>query len=315
MNTNHLIVGAGIFGIFTAIELRRKGHSVAIINPDQIPHPLAASTDISKVIRMEYGSDEEYMDMAIESINLWKAWNDELAETIYHEVGFLLLSANEISDARQDFEKNSFNYLIEKGFKPERLNRNNISDNYPAFNSSKYSDGFFHGIGGFAESGRAVELLTKYADKIGVFICEGQTAEKIIIKKNKAIGVKTKEGQMFNAENIIVCAGNFTPYLIPELKPFFKITGHPVFHLKPKNPALFIPPYFSVFTADISNTGWYGFPLHPKEKVVKVALHSEGLELHPEHDEPAVDEISVYRCFWLKFEVIDMYEQIVKVDE
>ena len=54
-----------------------------------------------------------------------------------------------------------------------------------------------------------------------------------------------------------------------------------VFHLKPENPELFTPPNFLVFTADISNTGWYGFPLHPKEKVVKVALHSEGLELHP----------------------------------
>ena len=48
-----LIVGAGIFGITTAIELQKKKYSVAVINPDTIPHPLAASTDISKVVRME----------------------------------------------------------------------------------------------------------------------------------------------------------------------------------------------------------------------------------------------------------------------
>ena len=75
MNTNHLIIGAGIFGVFTAIELQKKGHSVTVINPGHIPNPLAASTDISKVIRMEYGSDEEYMDMAIESMTWWKTWN------------------------------------------------------------------------------------------------------------------------------------------------------------------------------------------------------------------------------------------------
>ena len=58
-----LVLGAGIFGITTAIELIQQGYSVAIINPDQIPHPDAASTDISKIVRMEYGSDIEYMKM------------------------------------------------------------------------------------------------------------------------------------------------------------------------------------------------------------------------------------------------------------
>src|SRR6185436_11015892 len=35
-----------------------------------------------------------------------------------------------------------------------------------------------------------------------------------------------------------------------------------------------------VFCADISRTGWYGFPLHAG--VVKVARHGAGRELHPE---------------------------------
>ena len=29
--------------------------------PGPLPHPLAASTDISKVIRMDYGPDEDYL--------------------------------------------------------------------------------------------------------------------------------------------------------------------------------------------------------------------------------------------------------------
>ena len=288
MTTNYLIIGSGIFGITTAIELRKRGYSVAVINPDNIPHPLAASTDISKIVRMEYGSDEEYMDMAIESMETWREWNDLFGETIYHETGFLVLSLNPLFDEKQVFEKASFVNLIKKGFTPERLDSEIIAARFPAFNPKKYEDGFLHKLAGFAESGRAVELLAKYAKQLGVSIYEGQTAENIIIQKNKATGVKTKEGEIFNAENTIVCAGNFTPYLIPEIKPFFKITGHPVFHLKPKNPELFKPQYFPVFAADISNSGWYGFPLHPKEKVVKLALHSEGLELHPEHDERVI---------------------------
>ncbi len=46
-----LIVGAGIYGVTAALELRSRGHRVSLIDPGPIPHPLAASTDISKVVR------------------------------------------------------------------------------------------------------------------------------------------------------------------------------------------------------------------------------------------------------------------------
>ena len=59
--TEFIIVGAGIFGVTTAIELRERGYTVSLVDPGPLPHPLAASTDISKVIRMEYGADEQYM--------------------------------------------------------------------------------------------------------------------------------------------------------------------------------------------------------------------------------------------------------------
>ena len=288
MTTNFLVIGAGIFGVTTAVELRKRNHTVTMLNPGRIPHPLAASTDISKIVRMEYGTDEAYMDMAIESMETWRGWNDLFGETIYHETGFLLLASHSMNGRRQVFEKASFDNLIKRGFQPERLDAIKMADRFPAFNHEKYTDGFFHKTGGFAESGRAVEVLAAYAQQLGVHVFEGQTVEKIMTHKNVATGVKTREGELFYADHVIVCAGNFTPYLVPALMPYFKITGHPVFHLKPKKPELFMPGNFPVFSADISHTGWYGFPVHPKEKVVKIALHSTGLELHRELDERKV---------------------------
>ena len=86
-----LIIGAGIFGLTTAIELVKSGHSTAIINPDQIPHPEAASTDISKIVRMEYGADLEYMEMVEKAMVGWKEWNHFFREMLYHETGFAAL--------------------------------------------------------------------------------------------------------------------------------------------------------------------------------------------------------------------------------
>lgn len=55
-----LIVGGGIFGITAAVELSKRKYKVGLINPDTIPHHLAASTDVTKAVCMEYGSDREY---------------------------------------------------------------------------------------------------------------------------------------------------------------------------------------------------------------------------------------------------------------
>lgn len=285
-----LLIGGGIFGITAAVELRQRGHHVGLLNPGRIPHPLAASTDISKVVRMEYGADEQYMDMAAESIEGWHRWNEEAGETLYHETGFLLLCKQPMETDRQQFEWKSFKALLSKGFAPERLDAHAISENYPVLSNSPYVDGFYHQKAGYAESGRVVEWLVGRAGKLGVEIHENQTASRLIEAKRRITGVRTKEGQSFAAGQVVVCAGAYTPLLVPELKPFMKATGHPIFHIKPSRPDLSSYPKLPVFAADISNSGWYGFPLHPIAGVVKIGNHGKGLNLHPELDERVVTE-------------------------
>jgi glycine/D-amino acid oxidase-like deaminating enzyme len=53
-----LVLGGGIFGVTGALELRRRGWRVMLVDPGPVPRPLAASTDRSKVIRADYGGDE-----------------------------------------------------------------------------------------------------------------------------------------------------------------------------------------------------------------------------------------------------------------
>ena len=87
-----IVVGAGIFGITTALELKARGYRIAVLDPGPLPHPLAASTDISKVVRMEYGTDETYMEMAEQAYEGWFKSNDELREKLLNNVGVLVLT-------------------------------------------------------------------------------------------------------------------------------------------------------------------------------------------------------------------------------
>lgn len=294
-----LVVGAGIFGITAAVELQKRGYQVGVLNPDSIPHPMAASTDISKVIRMEYGADLEYMAMADAAIDGWHGWNDFFQDKLYHETGFLMLCKQNASNDPESFEGASSSNLIRRGHQPERLSKKDLELRFPAFASGPYTDAIFNSRAGFAESGRVVQRLAAYAVQLGVEIWQYQSVLLFEKNKGRVVAVQTREGQRFAAGEILLCAGAYTPNLLPELKPILRATGHPVFHLRPSRPELFQFPQFSVFTSDISHTGWYGFPLHPTENVVKIANHGIGIELDPERDERVVTagDIANLRAF------------------
>jgi glycine/D-amino acid oxidase-like deaminating enzyme len=294
-NQNHpmpkhdfLLTGAGIFGITAAIELRKRRYSVGILDAGTIPNPLAASTDISKVVRMEYGTDLLYFDMAEASIEGWHAWNEFFGEKLYHEVGFLLACRQAMEEPNQRFEFASYQNLLKRGYHPQRLQGEAIAERFPAFAAGQYVDGFFNPRAGFAESGKVVEKLTAHARQLGVAVYENQTAAVFEETKGRIHGVRTREGRRFEAGHVVLSAGAYTPWLLPELQPFMRATGHPVFHLRPSQPALFASPNLPVFAADISNSGWYGFPLHPREGLVKIANHGTGLTLNPETGERVV---------------------------
>ena len=85
----------------------------------------------------------------------------------------------------------------------------------------------------------------------------------------------------------MLAVGAWTPYLLPFTRNFFRATGQPVFHLKPARPELFAPERFPVFGADITTTGYYGFPIN-RDGVVKIANHGAGQEMSPDSPERVV---------------------------
>jgi glycine/D-amino acid oxidase-like deaminating enzyme len=276
-----LVVGGGIFGITAAVELRGRGFSVTVIDQGPIPYPLAASTDVSKVVRMEYGADLQYMRMADRAIEGFQVWHEEFGEELYVNTGVLMLSRSPMQEG--DYLDASCRLLHAEGHRVERVTREDLRRRFPAWNADAYADGFFNPRGGYAQSGRIVAQLANKAQRGGVAIHTPQTAAEFVREGGRIVAVRTREGETFAAGHTLVAAGAWTHHLLPELQRVLVATGHPVFHLKPANPQLFMPPHFVTFTADVAATGWYGFPLL-REGVVKIANHGVGVPLHAEQD-------------------------------
>jgi glycine/D-amino acid oxidase-like deaminating enzyme len=280
-----IVVGAGINGVTAAIELKTRGHNVVLVDPGPLPHPLAASTDISKAVRRAYGADEDYTQLADRSIKLWRKWNEEFGQELYHEAGVMFVLRREMKPG--DFEHESFKMLHKRGRKIERMNSAPLWKRFSAWDPELYRDGVLELEAGYAESGRVVAALVGRAKSLGIELRDGVRFSRLDETGDRVSGIVLDDGQRIAGDVVIMAVGAWTPYLLPFTKNFFRANGQPVFHLKPRQPELFAPERFPVFGADITTTGYYGFPLN-RDGVVKIANHGPGREMSPESPERAV---------------------------
>ena len=280
-----VIVGAGLFGICAAQALKDRGHRVLLLDQGSPPHPLASSTDISKIVRMEYGSDAFYMRLVEEAMAGFDVWNQSLSRPFYHESGVSMLSGRPFSEG--GFEADSWALLQERGHTPERLSSSEIQNRFPALNPETYVDGFFHARGGWVESGALVAELFQRAIDSGVSFQVADVRE-IISEDGRCLGVRCRNGTRIESDHTLLACGAWAMGILPELASVIRPTGHPVFHLRPADGTQFEAGVFPVFTADIARTGWYGFPAHPSSGLVKIGRHGRGLTIEPRNGERRV---------------------------
>jgi len=295
-NPQHvIIVGGGTFGMSAAIELRRRGYDVDLFDPGPIPNPLAATTDISKVLRMDYGSDEDYMMLMEEAFPIWDEWNRVWEKPLWHETGFVIMAKEELEPG--SFEYESFRLLQKRGHKVERLDASELKRRFPAWNAELYRDGYFNPRAGWAESGRVLEWLRVEAQGLGVRFHIGKKFSNLLDNDSRAIGIQTDDGDKHFADSVIFASGAWTPHLLPYLSDVLWTIFQPVFHFEVPDMELFSSPKFIVWSADIANTGWYGFPVIQDNRL-KIANHGAGWRFHP--DEPRVmpaDQEEKFRAF------------------
>lgn len=84
----YLIIGSGVFGAATPLELRRRllASQVTLLDSSPFPSPRSASADLNKIIRADY-PDPFYMAMALKAQEMWR--HDPIYKPYYHQTGML----------------------------------------------------------------------------------------------------------------------------------------------------------------------------------------------------------------------------------
>lgn len=97
MATTHsdiVIIGAGCFGLSTALHLKRTNPTLKVTLLDRLPFPAldAASNDTSRIVRADY-ADPFYATLGKEAIEAWRT--DPVFKPFFTETGWIFAEVPE----------------------------------------------------------------------------------------------------------------------------------------------------------------------------------------------------------------------------
>ncbi|EGV60402.1 FAD-dependent oxidoreductase [Yamadazyma tenuis] len=226
-----LVVGCGVFGLSTCLELSKQGHKVLGLDAYPVPSELSAAKDYNKIIRVEY-PDELSAKLAVEALRCWE--NDELYKPYFVKSGRLTLTPGDSTSIRSQYENKSLEILAKLGVTQsfEKLTTpKQVADTISHFKKNNLPAKFnstYNADCGTGLSADALKAVYERATTSGAQFVFGDDGRAVSIKSNE---VRVKSGKIFTAKKIVVTAGASTGLIIP-LDNQTKVFGTFVTHIK-----------------------------------------------------------------------------------
>src|ERR1019366_5390829 len=120
------VIGAGVFGAWTAHHLRQAGLKVVLADAYGVAHSRSSSGGESRIIRMGYGADEIYTRSAMRSLALWREFCRNAGQPLFHQTG-VLWTASE----GDPYTVNTRQTLAQCGARFEVLSPAELQSRYP----------------------------------------------------------------------------------------------------------------------------------------------------------------------------------------
>ena len=159
-----IVVGAGVFGAWTALHLRRTGRRVLLLDQYGPGNSRSSSGGESRIIRMNYGADEIYTRWSIRSLELWiKLFDQAGSPELFHKTGALFTPQPD--DPRASVTQT----ILEKcGVAFQRLTPAELARAYPQLHFCEERMGLFEPGSGVLLARRAVQAVVTQAIREGV---------------------------------------------------------------------------------------------------------------------------------------------------
>jgi monomeric sarcosine oxidase len=157
------VIGAGVFGAWTAWHLAKRGKRVLLLEAYGPGHSRASSGGETRIIRMGYGADELYTRWSQRSLVQWKEFFSRTKQPLFLETGVLWMAGK--NDAR--LRETAAN-LKRCGIVFEEFDRAALGKRYPQIGLEEIQKGIFEPQSGVLMARRAVAAVVEDAVRLGV---------------------------------------------------------------------------------------------------------------------------------------------------
>jgi sarcosine oxidase len=268
------VIGAGVFGAWTAWHLRRRRKRVLLADAYGPGNARASSAGESRIIRMGYGADELYTRWSVMSMGMWKEFFAGVGQRLFHETGVLWLAGKNDVRVQQTAKTLRLCGVAFDELKPAELKRR-----YPQIGLHGITKGLLEPHSGVLMARRAVAAVMEDAVRGGVAYRVAHIAEP---HGAGAIGaVKTVSGERIEADTFVFACGAWLGKIFPDVlgSRIFPSRQEVFFFGVPPGDARFAPPALPTWLFQEDEI--YGMP-DLESRGLKIAVDRHGERVDPD---------------------------------
>lgn len=204
------VVGAGVFGSWTAYQLARAGAKTLLLDAYGAGNSRASSAGETRIIRMGYGADEIYTRLSVRALQLWQQFCEETATRLFLRTGVLWLARDGDPIATQTLAT-----LARVGVPHKKLSRAEIEKRFPQMFCGDIDTAIYEPESGILMARRAVQKVTEEFQTAGGTF---QTAEvEPPNGKGRLDSISTWGGETHSAGAYVFACGPWLPKVFPEV--------------------------------------------------------------------------------------------------
>lgn len=215
-----IIIGAGVFGASTALHLRKAepDGKVTLIDRTQFTSQYAASNDINKVVRADYG-EPFYCKLALDALEEWRS--EPLYKPYFHQSGVMKVDNTGLGrKIIQNFRDLGVKYDAEMLSMDKA--RSMFDGNFAKGDWTDVEEVFWNPSSGWAAATEACTRVTQAAVDDGVDFVEGTMRALAFGDDGTCTGVNFENGQVLSADRVLLCTGANTAKLLADSAPKWK---------------------------------------------------------------------------------------------
>jgi sarcosine oxidase len=206
-----VVVGAGVFGAWTAKRLQDAGRRVLLLDAWGPAHARASSGGESRMTRGSYGADEVYTRMATESLPDWQALSDRAGLPVFHRAGVLFFFPQV-----EPFLEQTMTVHRRIGLPTELLDAAMLRRRFPQIDFTGIEAGLFEPGFGALMARRAVQTLVAEFVRAG-----GQYRQAAVAPPESDAGmletIRTVDGTTISAGQFVFACGPWLGRVFPDL--------------------------------------------------------------------------------------------------